>query len=272
MAIWGPDAERAALPPEEEVASPAPRPALRGYDVFLLPLGAAALAVLASMAAIPADWALNAPPGMPLRAWVPQVSFSVWFAYLAQLALYAGFILTAIALLRLRGASLMAVYFPRIRWRSVFAAGCLGAIFAVFFMWLVSLLPPATQQKLLEQSELLSPSGRGEALALLLIAVLLAPIAEELYFRGVLFRLLSTRLSFLWSACLTAILFSLSHGHLFAMPGLGGFVLTGLLFAVGFVFAALTQLTGSLRASAFMHGVYNAVLLGPSIIAVFAGL
>jgi len=271
VAIRGSDA-----PPAEsahaEAAPPARSRALRWYDLVLLPAGAFSVAFIAATAALFIDWYLNAPEGLGLRFWARGTSATVWFAYTVELALYAGFILTGFLLLRLRGYRLSGVYFAPVRWRSLSAAGGLGAIFAGLFMWLLSLLPAETQQELMEKSELLSPSSSAEALTLFFIAVLLAPLAEELYFRGVMFRLLSSRISFVASAGLTAALFSLAHGHLFMLPGLGGWTLSVLLFVVGFVLAGLARLTGSLRASVIMHGVYNAVLLGPSVVALISGL
>lgn len=268
MAIWGPDAE---MLPAPEAAPPASRKALRWYDILLLPLGALAAALLVACAALAGDWLINAPPGISFRFWADGTASTVWFSFLLQYALYLGLFLTGVLLVRLRGFSLGEVYFPRIRWRSFLASGGLGAIFAGLFMLLLSLLPAETQRELMEQSELLSPGSGGAALALLVLAVFLAPIAEELYFRGVMFRLLSERVPFLVSGGLTAALFSLSHGHLFVLPGLGGSVLTALLFAIGFVFAVLARLTGSLRPSTIMHAVYNAVLIGPGVVAIIAG-
>jgi len=261
-----------AEPDPAEGAPPASSRALRWYDVVLLPAGAFSVAFVAATAAFLIDWYLNAPEGLGLRFWARGTSATVWFAYTVEVALYGGFIATGFLLLRLRGYRLSGVYFAPVRWRSLSAAGGLGAIFAGLFMWLLSLLPAETQQERIEKSELLSPSSGAEALTLFFIAVLLAPVAEELYFRGVMFRLLSRRVSFAASAGLTAALFSLAHGHLFMLPGLGGWTLSILLFVIGFVLAGLARLTGSLRASVIMHGVYNAVLLGPSVVAVIARL
>ncbi|MDZ4379877.1 MAG: CPBP family intramembrane glutamic endopeptidase [Parvibaculum sp.] len=268
MAVWGPDA-----PPREALLSYviAPPRALRWYDVFLLPLGAFVFTALAGGAALLADRDIFRTGFDTWGMWVPDFE-AAWFLYTVEIAFYAGFIATGVALLAFRGHRLSGTWFPRIRAGSVLAAVGVGAVFALSFMWALSMFPAETQQQLMEQSDLLSPSGGGEALMLAVVAVLLAPVAEELYFRGVLFRLLSARLSFVWSAGITALLFSLSHGHLFALPGLGGWMLTAMLFAVGFVLAAFAWVTGSLRAPAIMHGAYNAVMLGPSILFAFTGV
>lgn len=267
MAIWGPDAPPREAPPAIFV----PAMALRWYDVFLLPFGGLVVTFLAGGAALLADRYIFRTGFDTWGMWMPDFE-AAWFLYTVEIAFYAGFIATGVALLAFRGHRLSGTWFPRIRAGSVLAAVGVGAIFALSFMWALSMLPAETQQQLMEQSDLLSPSGGGEALMLAIVAVLLAPIAEELYFRGVLFRLLSARLSFVWSAGITALLFSLSHGHLFILPGLGGWTLTGMLFAIGFVLAWFARGTGSLRAPAIMHGVYNAVLLGPSVLFAFTGV
>lgn len=266
MAIWGPDAPPREAPPAIFV----PPMALRWYDVFLLPLGGLVVASLAGGAALLADRYIFRTGFDIWGTWVPDFE-AAWFIYTVEIALYAGFILTCVALLALRGHRLSGAYFPHVRPRSAVAAGGMGIVFALSFMWALSMLPAETQQQLMEQSDLLSPSSGGEALMLAVVAVLLAPIAEELYFRGVLFRLLSAQLPFVWSAGVTALLFSLVHGHLFALPGFGGLTLTAMLFAIGFVLAWFARSTGSLRAPAIMHGVYNAVLLGPSVLFAFTG-
>ena len=268
MAVWGPDA-----PPREALLSYAVAPprALRWYDVFLLPLGAFVFTVLAGGAALLADRYIFRTGFDIWGTWAPDFE-AAWFIYTIEIALYAGFILTGVALLALRGHRLPSAYFPRIRLRHALAASGMGVVFALSFMLALSMLPAETQQQLMEQSDLLSPSSGGEALMLAVVAVLLAPMAEELYFRGVLFRLLSARLPFVWSAGVTALLFSLVHGHLFMLPGLGGWVLTAMLFAVGFVLAGFARATGSLRAPAIMHGAYNAVLLGTSVLFAFTGV
>jgi len=267
MAVWGPDAPpREALPYDI-----APSRALRWYDVVVLPLGALAVTFLAGGAALLADRYIFRTGFDIWGTWVPDFE-AAWFIYTIEIALYAGFILTGVALLALRGHRLAGIYFPRIRPGSVLAACGMGIVLAFAFAWALSLLPDDTQQQLMERNELLMPSSAGEAILLAIVGVLLAPIAEELYFRGVLLRLLSARLSFAVSAGVTALLFSLIHGHLFISPGLGGWTLTVMLFAIGFVLAGFARVTGSLRAPAIMHGAYNAVLLGPSVLLAFMDL
>ena len=91
MAIWGPDAPPPDAPLSIVIAQPL---ALRWYDIFLLPLGAAVVTSLAGASAVVLDWHFNAPGGVRLAGWWVTTSSMVWFAYLAQVALYAGFILS----------------------------------------------------------------------------------------------------------------------------------------------------------------------------------
>jgi uncharacterized protein len=82
------------------------------------------------------------------------------------------------------------------------------------------------------------------------VTVLLAPIGEELLFRGVLFQSLRTRMP-LWSAiALSAILFGLVHYEPLLI------VLTTM---VGAVLAWLFHLRGTLLVPIVAHAVYNGI-------------
>jgi membrane protease YdiL (CAAX protease family) len=99
-------------------------------------------------------------------------------------------------------------------------------------------------------------------LALLVIAVL-APLAEEAFFRGLLMGWLARR-SGRWPALIgQALLFGLVHGKWWMPGGLDGWLLTGELAAMGFVLGLLAWRTGNLWLSTTIHAVNNgcAVLL-----------
>ena len=114
---------------------------------------------------------------------------------------------------------------------------------------------------------------RPGALPLFVVTtVLLAPIAEELLFRGVLFQGLRRTTGF-WLA-------ALASGLLFTLPHLleGGGVLAAVVIAsgilpLGVVFAALVERRGSVVPAMVAHATYNAigvallVLLEPSFAA-----
>jgi membrane protease YdiL (CAAX protease family) len=96
------------------------------------------------------------------------------------------------------------------------------------------------------------PTDRKSALMLFLLAVVLAPITEELVFRGWIYT--SLRFTFgLWQAILgSAALFGLAHyesTHLYALA----------VFPVGMALAAIRERTGSVKASMLFHAFNNLI-------------
>ncbi|MCX6913619.1 MAG: CPBP family intramembrane metalloprotease [Verrucomicrobia bacterium] len=94
-------------------------------------------------------------------------------------------------------------------------------------------------------------------------AILSAPIAEEVLFRGLVFRVLLERLA-VWSAlAVSALLFALIHLPYWWLSGAAspaGLVLRlGSIFAYGIFFALLYRWSGSLYAPVIGHGLNNLV-------------
>ncbi len=83
-------------------------------------------------------------------------------------------------------------------------------------------------------------------------AVVLAPFAEELLFRGVLFGALTTRLSLHRSALISCLVFAAVHGR-----GIYGFASVAV---GGYLWARLAARTGSLVPSMLGHGLFNFVV------------
>jgi uncharacterized protein len=82
------------------------------------------------------------------------------------------------------------------------------------------------------------------------LIVVLAPVAEELFFRGWLYTALRQRFGFPMALGVTAILFALAHWertHLYAAAVL----------PVGFMLGYVRERAGSTRASALFHALYN---------------
>jgi membrane protease YdiL (CAAX protease family) len=84
-------------------------------------------------------------------------------------------------------------------------------------------------------------SNSLEKSVVLLCVVVLAPLAEEFFFRGVLFQGLSRRLSVTWSAVLSAVIFSAYHLDPvnFVARAEIGLVLAGLVFKTGSLWPAI---------------------------------
>jgi membrane protease YdiL (CAAX protease family) len=87
------------------------------------------------------------------------------------------------------------------------------------------------------------------ALAVLAMVVV-APIVEEMVFRGLLFGALAPRLGVLAAALVSAIIFGAIHGDPVLFPTLA---------ALGFVSAVAYAATGNLWVSVTLHAVNNAV-------------
>jgi membrane protease YdiL (CAAX protease family) len=115
------------------------------------------------------------------------------------------------------------------------------------------------QQRVVQQAL----TGGLPLLLVALLAVVLAPIAEEVIFRGVLFRALADRINLpvglvLSSAIFTGIHIEVVASQPFAMAGL---------FAVGFLLAWAYHLTGNLMVAIIGHAVFNAFSLGLAVLA-----
>jgi membrane protease YdiL (CAAX protease family) len=99
------------------------------------------------------------------------------------------------------------------------------------------------------------PNGIGLLLLALLVTAVAAPICEEIFFRGMLFRLLRTRIP-LWSAvAVSAVAFGLAH----ASPAVSLALLPSFMY-MGVVLALVYLRTGWLTNSILLHGLNNAIV------------
>ena len=99
-------------------------------------------------------------------------------------------------------------------------------------------------------------SARGLHLALLaLFAGLIAPVCEELLFRGLLLRALRRRFSPVIAVALSALVFALAHPAL--DPSWGTFVIVPGLFGLGAVSGAAAVRRGDLSVSIMLHIGFN---------------
>ena len=96
-----------------------------------------------------------------------------------------------------------------------------------------------------------------------LVAVVGAPLYEELMFRGFLFSALArTSLGFIGTAIITSVLWALIHGY--SVQGVGA------IFALGLALSAILWRTGSTRVTIACHSAYNtmafvAALVSPTV-------
>jgi uncharacterized protein len=98
------------------------------------------------------------------------------------------------------------------------------------------------------------PKGIGVLLLALLVTAVAAPLCEEMFFRGMLFRLLWSRLP-LWAAVvLSAVAFGLAH----ASPSVS-YALLPVFVYMGIVLAVIYEKAGSLTNTVLLHALNNAV-------------
>jgi membrane protease YdiL (CAAX protease family) len=86
------------------------------------------------------------------------------------------------------------------------------------------------------------------------LLVVVTPVAEEVFYRGLLFGSLWPRLGTGWASVISAALFGASHLA-------GGAVLVPILFAFGMLQAVLFRWRGSLVAPIAAHGAFNLIAL-----------
>jgi membrane protease YdiL (CAAX protease family) len=108
---------------------------------------------------------------------------------------------------------------------------------------------------------------RADQLALGLFTVaILAPLTEEIYFRGLVLGWLRRHWGLNWAIGLSSLLFGFMHLKWLTPGGTGGMVATAELVAMGILLALVAARTGSLWASFITHGVNN---LCAALVAVF---
>ena len=93
----------------------------------------------------------------------------------------------------------------------------------------------------------------GVEITLAVIAVtIVAPLAEETFFRGFLYQALRKWKGVAWGAAISALFFALAHFSPIILPGL---------FALGFIFAHVFERQDSLGASIVGHATYNLIVV-----------
>lgn len=131
-----------------------------------------------------------------------------------------------------------------------------NALLATFA--LLSGYEPETRQSVLERAE----TGGLAALALgVVVAVVLAPVVEELVHRAVLFQALRRRIGGRAAGVASAGIFAVVHLELVGEPPL-----LAALFLFGLVLAWVLHRTGSLVAPVTAHATYNGLTLVASVV------
>ena len=208
--------------------------------LFVALLGVGVIALVVEIAGV--DTAADTPPGVTIGG-----------TYVQDLALIG----SALVLARLLDPPLtpdrFGIRLTRLRPAIGWTFACWFALSVVSFAWAAAL-------DIDKQDDLPQELGvEGSTAALVAVAILvcvIAPIAEELFFRGFCFTALRGRLGMLPGAVLTGIIFGAIH--------LGGtdieFIVPLMVF--GFLLCLLYVKTGSLLPCIVLHALNNALALG----------
>lgn len=181
---------------------------------------------------------------------------SVEFRHIVTGAVIYGAVLLFLAgLLLYRNYSLGAVFgWDRSGFAGALGRGVLALLAAYPVLMLVQAmvygvaggdLAPQDVVQFLKDAE--TPRDR---LAVLVMAVVVAPVAEEVIFRGYLYPVGKSRFGAFLSMVATGLLFAVLHGHTASIPAL---------FTLAMCLSLAYEKTGSLLVPMIMHAVFNAV-------------
>ena len=171
---------------------------------------------------------------------------------IVSLAVYAAIIVAVLAAARFRGGAY---------WRDLVAWRPWHPFRRSRWFWIVagltivySFVADAAVAWLYPQSKdwVHMPAGPAWAGLFVVLACVFAPLAEEIVFRGWLYTGLRVAIGVPAAVILSAILFALAHWestHLYALA----------IFPVGLVLGLIRERTGSIKASATFHAIYNAM-------------
>lgn len=134
-----------------------------------------------------------------------------------------------------------------------FLAALLGLGASAAVSQLIISIYEAFSSRQVEQPEQLPSSLSGGRIALAVLAVVIvAPIAEELFFRGFLYQALRKWRGVMGATLLSAFLFALAHGHPLLILGI---------FPLGIILAFLFERRNSVAATIAAHAFFNGISL-----------
>ncbi len=187
--------------------------------------------------------------GMSARA---AISYTlVW-----QIGLQAGIVILTLIAARLFGGnwrSTLALLPVRGGWKTY--AGGFGVLVGVVMAYSLFSYLMAPDSMLSDLGPFIGMVRSELVVMLAIVAVIGAPLSEELLFRGFLLSALAkTRLGFMWAAIITTAAWSALHFN-YSLLGLGAVFVTGL------TLSWLLWRTGSLWVPIFCHALYNGLVL-----------
>jgi membrane protease YdiL (CAAX protease family) len=135
-------------------------------------------------------------------------------------------------------------------WVTAWVAGIVAAIVALAFR-----IPLKSNTDSIHDLQ----GDRGVLIAFLVVAVVVAPVVEELVFRGVVLRGFAAVLPVWWAVVLEGLCFGAAHVD--PVRGVGNLGLVLVLAAVGAVFGGAAYLLRRIGPTIIAHALYNGVVL-----------
>jgi membrane protease YdiL (CAAX protease family) len=249
-------AQNDAAEPTPEILTPAPSPGLlpretpvfSGLDVLLIFVAGIVLVAIVPAVALIAAHMLPRYAGVPLTSLAKNAVILIPAQAVAYLLLVAFIHLLMIARHDRGLTDVIPFAWPRKSWLAL-AGG--AVVLAIAVLLLESVLPVPKDLPMYELFK-----TRSSAFVMLVFAVLVAPIVEELLFRGLLYPVLNRSLGVPAALVLTSIGFALLHASQLALAWAP--LLT--LFLVGMVLTLVRARYQSVLASTLVHMTYNATL------------
>jgi membrane protease YdiL (CAAX protease family) len=201
--------------------------------------------------------------GTDADVFLKEMSTNFYFTQICVASFYLALLLAMRRVLRKRrGRGSFAGYFRPIGGRRVLYAALSGWGAAVVVVLLIAVRQsPIHWHYHRKAAEVIGqPHSLGQLAIWGLIAVVLAPLTEEMFFRGLLLQWFEQRLARLPSALVTAAIFALWHLRFLQVPGIASWISTAEIGALGLLCALWAQRAGSLCAPVAVHAAYNAKL------------
>ena len=202
--------------------------------------------------------------GTDADVFIKEMSTNCYFTQICVASFYLALLLAMRRVLRKRrGRGSFAGYFRPIAGRRLLYAALSGLVAAGVVVLLLAVLWSTVRWPCHRTAAevMARPQSLGQLATWGLIAVVLVPLTEEMFFRGLLLQWFEQRLARLPSALVTTTIFALGHLRFLMCPGVGGWVATAAITANGLLFALWAQRTQSLCAPVAAHATYNATLI-----------
>jgi membrane protease YdiL (CAAX protease family) len=255
-------------PVETTIAEvPTSRGKIRWWDFFFIALNAyLGWFIFCFMVGLVGGVLYSAMGWTDLDAFVTEASRNFYFTEIAEAGLYLALLLAMRRVLRKRrGCGSFAGYFRRIGSRRLLYAALSGLALAgvVLLVFVFAILWSAVRWQYHPRAHevMAQPHSLGQLAALGLVCVVLAPLTEEMFFRGLLLEWFQQRLARLPSALVTATIFALCHLHFLQDSKIVGWIATAAIGVLGLLCALWALRTHSLRAPVAAHATYNATLM-----------